>query len=71
MWTSAASTRALDLTNNCLAALPSKFAQVSNLQRLSLSRNQLTEIASELAPAFQRLKALSLSQNRSVSHLQP
>ena len=56
----------LDLTNNHLQALPQEFAQLSRLQKLSLSRNELMNLDESLASAFQGLQVLSLSYNRWV-----
>ena len=64
LWAASSHAQILDLTNNSLESLPEEMAQLNRLQKLSLSRNRLTDVNNGLASMFQQLQVLNLSHYR-------
>uniref|UniRef100_A0A0E0EYK2 Disease resistance R13L4/SHOC-2-like LRR domain-containing protein n=1 Tax=Oryza meridionalis TaxID=40149 RepID=A0A0E0EYK2_9ORYZ len=69
VWGCGSSIRVLDVSNNCIEAIPQEIAALKSLQKLILTANDIADgnISWEGLTCVQTLTVLSLSQNRLVT----
>jgi Leucine-rich repeat (LRR) protein len=69
VWGCGSSIRVLDVSNNCIEAIPQEIAALRSLQKLILTANDIADgnISWEGLTCVQTLTVLSLSQNRLVT----